>query len=62
MWHVKWTVRYVFVWIAMLILADWQLLYRFNFPAFVPWTIMTISTMWLFLGLFELIQIYRGDD
>ena len=53
MWHVKWTVRYVFVWIAMLILADWQLLYRFNFPAGVPYTVLILAQTWLMLGLVE---------
>jgi len=53
MWHLKWTVRYVFVWIAMLTMADWQMLYRFNFPAIVPYTILVLAQVWLMLGLVE---------
>lgn len=53
MWHVKWTVRYVFVWIAMIVLSDWQLLYRFNFPSIAPFTVLTLAQIWLIIGLVE---------
>ena len=56
MWHVKWTVRYVFVWIAMIVLSDWQLLYRFNFPSIVPFTVLTLAQIWLIIGLIEFWQ------
>ncbi len=37
----------------MMGLADFQMLYRFNFPIVIPYAILVLAELWLLVGLIE---------